>query len=176
MVFPHCVKKFEKISMLILLEYFEDTYICRFHQNIAFRDASISINRWNMFDRTDQKLSRTNNSFKEASLVSRTVSSKLSRTSFPLSPELLEVGQRLKKNLNFAYVRISILQHQGGHLVQPPRRRYADCNSKILRIASDYLNDKFWITFGVLHITYIARAGATRWTQDSRIPPVMFDP
>ena len=108
MVFHHCVKKFEKISMLILLEYFEDTYIGRFHQNTAFRDASISINRWNMFDRTDQKLSRTNNSFKEASLVSRIVSSKLSRTSFPLSPELLKVGQRLEKggslckNLNFA--------------------------------------------------------------------------
>ena len=39
-----------------------------------------------------------------------------------------------------AYVGTSILQHQEGHPLPAQQRRYADCNTRILRMADDYPN------------------------------------
>ena len=36
--------------------------------------------------------------------------------------------------------RVSIFQHLGGHPPQPARRRYLDCNRRILRIVDDFPN------------------------------------
>ena len=44
------------------LECFEDTYIGRFRQNEPRRIPLFPIDVWNMFNRTDQELPRTNNS------------------------------------------------------------------------------------------------------------------
>ena len=37
-------------------------------------------------------------------------------------------------------IRVKILQNQGGHQPPPQRRRYADCNQRILQILDDYPN------------------------------------
>ena len=44
------------------LDYFEDTYVGRFRHNAPRRNPRFSIEFWNMFNRTDQELPRTNNS------------------------------------------------------------------------------------------------------------------
>ena len=33
-----------------------------------------------------------------------------------------------------------MFQNQAGHALEPQRRRYADCNARILRIVKDYPN------------------------------------
>ena len=45
-----------------LLQYFEDTYIGRYCRNAPRRPPLFAINLWNMFNRTDDELPRTNNS------------------------------------------------------------------------------------------------------------------
>ena len=70
------------------------------------------INLWNMFDKTDQELPITDNSFKEW------------YWSFPghlssCHPSFCKFVSVLKKEE--AYVTVSILQHQGGYMVQPPK-------------------------------------------------------
>ena len=48
-----------------LFQYFEDTYIGRYRRNALRRQASFPIQFWNIFHRTDNKLSRKNNSVEE---------------------------------------------------------------------------------------------------------------
>ena len=45
-----------------LLQYFEDTYICRFRRNAPRLPPLFPIELWDMFHRTDSELPRTNNS------------------------------------------------------------------------------------------------------------------
>ena len=45
-----------------LLQYFEDTCIGRYRRNAPRRSPLFAINLWNMFNRTDHELPRTNNS------------------------------------------------------------------------------------------------------------------
>ena len=45
-----------------LLQYFKDTYIGRYRRNAPRRPPLFAINLWNMFNRTDDELPRTNNS------------------------------------------------------------------------------------------------------------------
>ena len=45
-----------------LLDYFKDNFICCFRKNTLCRPPSIALDLWNMFNRTDDELSRTNNS------------------------------------------------------------------------------------------------------------------
>ena len=44
-----------------ILDYFEDTYMGRFHHNAPRRESLFPIEIWNMFNRTDEELPRTNN-------------------------------------------------------------------------------------------------------------------
>ena len=114
-----------------LLEYFEDTYIGRFRQNAPRRNPLFAIDLWNMYHRTDQELPRTNNSIEG---WHRSFQAHLSAC----HPNVWKFISILKKEE--ALVRTSILQHQGGHPVPPQRRRYADCNARIIRIVDNYPN------------------------------------
>ena len=70
---PHdVIDAFDEVADLIrlqyqavaddVLEYFEDTYIGRFRRNAPRRPPLFPIDLWNMFNRTDEELPRTNNS------------------------------------------------------------------------------------------------------------------
>lgn len=114
-----------------LLEYFEDTYIGRFRRNAPRRAPLFAIELWNMFHRTDDELPRTNNSVEG---WHRSFQGHLSAC----HPNFWKFVSVIKKEE--AIVRVSILQHLGGHPAPPARRRYADCNARILRIVDDYPN------------------------------------
>ena len=88
-------------------------------ENAPRSDPLLFINLWNMFNRTDQELSWTNNRIEG---WHQNLQGHLSAC----RPNFWKFINVLKKEK--AYVRVSILQHQGGHLVQ----------SKILRIIDDY--------------------------------------
>lgn len=84
-----------------------------------------------MYIQTDQELQRTNNSVEG---WHRSFQGHLSSC----HPNFWKFINVLKKEES--YVRASILQHQGGHPVPAQRRRYADCNERIMRILDDYPN------------------------------------
>lgn len=114
-----------------LLDYFEDTYVGWFRHNAPRRNPRFPIALWNMFHRADQELPRTNSSIEG---WHRSFQGHL----LPCHQSFWKFLGILKKEK--VYVRASILQDQGGHPAHDPRRRYADCNTKILRILDDYPN------------------------------------
>lgn len=114
-----------------ILDYFEDNYIGRYRRNAPRRQPTFSIELWNMFNRTDDELPRTNNSVEG---WHRGFQANVSAC-HPIFWKFLEV---LKTEESI--IRAGILQNQGGHPPPPQRRRYVDCNARILRIVDDYPN------------------------------------
>ena len=67
----HVIQLFDDLAQLIrnvfgqdvddILYYFEDSYIGRFLHNAPRRELLFLIEFWNMFNRIDEELSRTNN-------------------------------------------------------------------------------------------------------------------
>ena len=104
-----------------LLEYFMNTCIGRFFEIALYSDPLLFINLWNMFNKTDQELPWINNSIEG---WHQNFQGHLSAC----HPNFWEFINVLKKKE--AYVRVSILQHEGGDSVQP----------KILRVVDDYPN------------------------------------
>ena len=89
-----------------LLDYFEDTYIGRFQHNAPHRNLIFAIEILNMYNRTNQKLLKT------SSIIELWHGSFQGYLSSLHHPDLWEFINILKKEE--AYVRASILQHQGG--------------------------------------------------------------
>ena len=114
-----------------VIEYFEDNYIGRFRRNASRRAPTFSIDLWNMFHRTFDELSRTNNNVEGwYRSFQATVDA-----CHPTFWKLLDVLKQ-EEALN----RMSILQSRGGHPPPVMRRRYADCNQRILRIVDNFPN------------------------------------
>ena len=114
-----------------LLQYFEDTYIGRYRRNAPRRTPLFAINLWNMFNRTDGELPRTNNSVED---WHQSFQGHVSACQ-PVFWKFLSVLQK-EENM----IRISIVQHLAGHPAPPPRQRYLDSRRRILRIPDDYPN------------------------------------
>ena len=114
-----------------LLQYFEDTYIGRCRRNAARHPPRFAINLWNMFNRTNDELPRTNNSVED---WHRSFQGHVSAC-HPVFCKFLSVLQK-EENM----IRISIVQHLVGHPAPPPRQRYLDSSRRILRILDDYPN------------------------------------
>ena len=112
-----------------LLQYFEDTYMGRYRRNAPRRPPIFAINFWNMFNRTDDELPRTNNSVEG---WHRSFQGHVSAC-HPVFWKFLSVLQK-EENM----IRISIVQHFAGHPAPPPRQRYLDSSRRILRILDDY--------------------------------------
>ena len=85
-----------------LLQYFEGTYIGRYRRNAPRRHPLFAINLWNMFNRTDVELPRTNNSVEG---VHRSFQGHVSAC-HPVFWKFLS-GLQKKENM----IRISIVQH-----------------------------------------------------------------
>ena len=100
-----------------VLQYFEDTYIGRYRRNAPRRPPLFGINFWNIFNRTDDELARTNNSVEG---WHRSFQGHVS-SSHPV-------------------IRISIVQHLAGYPAPPTRQLYLDSSRRILRILYDYPN------------------------------------
>ena len=113
-----------------LLNYFEDTYIGRVRRNRRGRPL-FPISMWNMFDRTNDELPRTNNNIEG---WHRRFSLQVSSC----HPTLRKFIDFLKDEENM--VRVEIVQQLVGHAPQAQRRRYRDCNQRIMTIVEDYPN------------------------------------
>lgn len=114
-----------------LLEYFEDNYIGRYRRNAPRRPALFPIQIWNMFHRTYDELPRTNNSVEgwHRGFQSQVASS------HPIFWKFLSILQN-EESLK----RVEIIQNLVGHPPLPQRRRYRDCNARILAVVDDYAN------------------------------------
>lgn len=135
------IDAFEQVADLIrneyqaaaddILDYFEDTYIGRFRRNAPRAPAMFPVNVWNMFHRTHEELPRTNNNIEGWHNVFQAHMS----STHPTFWKFLDVLQKEER-----IVRVRILQNQGGHAPQAQRRKYSDCNARILQIVDDYPN------------------------------------
>lgn len=135
------VEGFEQLADLIretydnqmddILEYFEDTYIGRYRRNAPRRPPMFSLNLWNMFHRTYNELPRTNNSVEG---WHRRFQSQVS-SCHPVFWKFLQMLQNEE-----SLIRVDIIQNLVGHPPAPQRRRYLDCNRRILAIVDDYAN------------------------------------
>ena len=114
-----------------VLDYFKDNYGWRFRVNAPRSIPIFPIDFWNMFPRTDDELSRTNNAVEK---WHRGFQAHVSDF-HPVFWKFLEVLQKEE-----TLVRVGILQNEGGQEPPPQRRRYADCNQSILRIVDDFPN------------------------------------
>ena len=112
-----------------VLDYFEDTYIGRFCRNTPRRPPFFPIELWNIFNRTAEELPRANNN-NEAWHNSFQANVSSTHPTFWKFLDMLLREERI--------VRVRMLQNQAGHALEPQRRRYADCNARILRIVDDY--------------------------------------
>ena len=84
-----------------------------------------------MFHHTDDQLPRTNNA-----VVGRHRGFQAHVSAcHPVFWKFLKVLQ-----MEETVVRVGILQNEGGHEPPPQRRRYVDCNQRILRIVDDFPN------------------------------------
>ena len=114
-----------------LLQYFEETYIRRYRRNAPRRRPLFAINLWNMFNRTDDELSCTNDS---AEGWHQSFQGHVSIC----HPVFWKFFSILQKEENM--IRISIVQHLAEHPAPPPRPRYLDSSRRILRLLDDYPN------------------------------------
>ena len=114
-----------------VLDYFEDNYVARFRVNAPRGIPTFPIDFWNMFHHTDDELQRTNNAVEG---WHRGLQAHVS-TCHPVFWKFLKVLQKEE-----TVVRVGILQNEGGHQPSPQRRRYVDCNQRILRIVDDFPN------------------------------------
>ena len=115
-----------------LSQYFEDTYIGRYRRNAPRRPPRFATNLWNMFNRTDDELPRTNNSV--AGWYRSFQDARICMSSCVL--EIFICPSKKGENM----IRISIVQHLAGHPTPSLRQRYLDSCRRILRILDDYPN------------------------------------
>jgi len=85
---------------------------------------------WNMFERVNDELPRTNNSIE----VWHRAFQENVAACHPTFYRFLDTPKREE------VVRVSILQTLGGHPPPAARRRYNDCNERITRIVNNFVN------------------------------------
>ena len=130
------VNAFEELSRVLppevepLADYFEDNYIGR-PQRRGRREPPYPIALWNMHDRVDEELPRTNNSVEGW------------HRSFQASvgcyhPNFWKFLNFLKNQQSFQQVRMA--QLLAGHPPPPQRKRYADHHARLVRVVRDYRN------------------------------------
>ena len=112
-----------------LLDYFEDNFIGRFIRNAPRCPPSFALDLWNMFNRTDDKLPRTNNSVEGWHCRFQSYVSSC-HSVFWRFLNILRNEESL--------IRVSIIQHLAVHSSPPQRQRYLDCNRRIFAIVDDF--------------------------------------
>ena len=127
---------FDQLAALIRNQYGNGAdgvldYVGRFRVNAPRGIPTFSIEFWNMFHRTDDELPRTNNAVKEWHVGFQPHVS----ACHPVFWKFHEVLQKEE-----TVVRVGILKNEGGQKPPPQRRRYVDCNQRILRIVDDFPN------------------------------------
>jgi hypothetical protein len=114
-----------------LLDYFENTYIGRFRRNAPRANPMFSIVMWNMFHRTQQEMPRTNNHIEGWHR-------KFQGICMSYHPRFWKFIDLLKNEQSLN--RVAIIQADAGHPPPAQRRRYINCNERILTIVDDFAN------------------------------------
>ena len=111
-----------------ILDYFEDHYIGRPCRR-GSREPTFSIPLWNMYVRTNNQLSRTNNSVEgwHRSFVSFAGCH---------HPVIWKFMRLLERQINLQDVQIT--QTTAGIASEPPRKKYKDAGSRINSIVQTY--------------------------------------
>lgn len=125
-----------------IADYFEDFYIGR-PQRHGRRQPTYAINMWNMYQRSEDELPKTNNAVEG---WHRSFQSNVG-SSHPTIWKFIGFLQREQ-----ALQQVYITQMLAGHPSQTPRKKYADSYERILTIVRSYRNRSIMdYLFGIAH-------------------------
>ena len=133
----HVVEAFETLQAVLpdevapISDYFEDTYIGRLRRGNQRAQPYFSVDIWNVFNRADNDLPRTNNAVEG-------YHKKLQSSTSCHHPNLWKFLDIIKGDIGIN--RVQIDQMLGGHVAPPPRKKYMDSNARILTIVNDFAN------------------------------------
>ena len=113
-----------------VVDYFEDTYIGRLRQNRREK-PTFELKIWNVYNRINSHLPRTNNASEG---LNRKMQSAMS-CHHPNIWKFLNITRR-EQSLN----NVQIEELIGGHIPQPQRKKYKDCNARICTLVEDFAN------------------------------------
>ena len=126
-----------------VLDYFEDTYIGRPRRNRQRAAPTFSINLWNVFQRAQTELPRTNNNIEGWHHHFQGICMGHHLTFWKFITKL-----QSEADLN----RLDMIQGQAGHPPPARRQRYQDVNRRIVDIVEDYRNrDRFDYLRGIAY-------------------------
>lgn len=129
-VFEELQEFTEDDEMIQLLDYFEDNYIGR--RRRRGRGNPLFVREvWSVHSRVQNELPRTNNSVEGWHR-------KMQAAVAAHHPNIWRFLTVLQREQSFLNVKIS--QQLGGHPVEPPRKKYRDCNARIMNIVNDFVN------------------------------------
>jgi len=142
------VEAFEELSEILppecrpITDYFEDSYIGR-PQRRGRRQSTYALGMWNMHLRSENELPKTNNSVEG---WHRSFQSNVG-SFHPTIWKFIGFIQREQ-----ALQQVHCAQFLAGHPSQPPRKKYADSNARILTIVRSY-NERNVIEYlcGIAH-------------------------
>ena len=115
-------------SIDVVLDYFEDNYIGRLQRGRPRGIPTFPISIWNMFDRTDEELPRTNNHIEGWH-------NRFNQNVGSAHPTLWKFIESLQREESM--VRAEIAQVLGGHPVTQ-KKKYADCAMRVKNIVIAY--------------------------------------
>ena len=136
--------KFGPILITIWTSYFEDTYIGRLRRNGHRGDPTFDHDVWNMYMRTRDELSRTNNNVEG---WHRGVQFHINAC----HPNFWKFLDVIKSEENLT--RVKIVQYLGGHPDVPQKKKYVDFNIRIANIVQNYPGLLTQV-YGVSHMTF----------------------
>ena len=146
---PQVIDYFETVqanapdALAPVIDYFEDNYVGRLRRQGRRAAPRYPIAVWNVHDRVENDLPRTNNSVEGWNRKMQTAVS----GHHPNIWRFLGILKR-EQNINNAHMD----QLLGGHEPPPQRKKYRDCNTRIVTIARDfYQRDALQYLRGVAH-------------------------
>lgn len=119
-------------TLLPLVEYFEQTYIGKFDPDGQWQESLYPIHLWNMYDRTLQNQTRSNNQV-EGWHSGFTKIVNCSHPGFYKFIEFLKIDEN--------HQRVVVEQLLSGHTISGQRKIYRDLNERLFNIIQTYSHD-----------------------------------
>lgn len=133
----HVIEAFEMVQEILppdaepISDYFEDTYIGRIRRARQRGNPKFDIPLWNVFNRVDADLPRTNNAVEG---WNRRIKAAVTCA----HPNIWRFLAVLQKEQSLSYVQLD--QVLGGHVPPPRKRKYMDSNNRLVTISRDFAN------------------------------------
>jgi len=116
-------------ELAAVTDYFEDNYIGPLRRQRQRASPTFAINFWNVHDRVENELPRTNNAVEGWNR-------KMQSAVGCHHPNIWRFIGILKREFGLNHAKMD--QLNGGHLPPPQKKKYKDCNARIVHVVRDF--------------------------------------